>query len=272
MQDKYTKKCFSAFTFHENLRNLHHIMEILDPHLLINNIWAEFQSTFQLVIKGLIIGIVVSAPMGPTGILCIQRTMNKGREYGLVTGAGAATSDLFYAIITGFGMSFVMDFINQSENIFWLKVGGSILLFFFGIITFRSNPTKKLHTPSGQKGTLLNNYVSAFLVTVANPLIIFLFIALFAQFTFVVPTNLIGVLFGYLSIIAGAMLWWFGLTHALTKMKHTIGERGLVLMNRIIGGVVIFASIIYAFTTIFKISLRFYNLPEIIDAVKNLFS
>lgn len=247
-------------------------MEILDPHLLINNIWAEFQSTFQLVIKGLIIGIVVSAPMGPTGILCIQRTMNKGREYGLVTGAGAATSDLFYAIITGFGMSFVMDFINQSENIFWLKVGGSILLFFFGIITFRSNPTKKLHTPSGQKGTLLNNYVSAFLVTVANPLIIFLFIALFAQFTFVVPTNFLGVVFGYLSIIAGAMLWWFGLTHVLTKMKHTIGERGLVLMNRIIGGVVIFASIIYAFTTIFKISLRFYNLPEIIDAVKNLFS
>ncbi|MDO4211380.1 MAG: LysE family transporter [Bacteroidales bacterium] len=247
-------------------------MEILDPHLLINNIWAEFQSTFQLVIKGLIIGIVVSAPMGPTGILCIQRTMNKGREYGLVTGAGAATSDLFYAIITGFGMSFVMDFISQAENIFWLKVAGSIILFFFGIITFRSNPTKKLHTPSGQKGTLLNNYISAFLVTVANPLIIFLFIALFAQFTFVVPTNFLGVVFGYLSIIAGAMLWWFGLTHALTKMKHTVGEKGLVLMNRIIGGVVIFASIIYAFTTIFKISLRFYNLPEIIDAIKNLFT
>lgn len=242
-----------------------HIMDIIDPHLLINNIWAEFQSTFQLVIKGLIIGIVVSAPMGPTGILCIQRTMNKGREYGLVTGAGAATSDLFYAIITGFGMSFVMDFINQSENIFWLKVGGSVLLLIFGILTYRSDPTKKLHAPSGQKGTLLNNYVSAFLITVANPLIIFLFIALFAQFTFVVPTNLLGVLFGYLSIIAGAMLWWFGLTHVLTKMKHSVGEKGLVLMNRIIGGVVIFASVVYAFTTIFKISLRFYGLELILQ-------
>lgn len=247
-------------------------MEILDPHLLINNIWAEFQSTFQLVIKGLIIGIVVSAPMGPTGILCIQRTMNKGREYGLVTGAGAATSDLLYAIITGLGMSFVMDFINQAENIFWLKVAGSALLLIFGIITYRSNPTKKLHAPSGQKGTLLNNYVSAFLITVANPLIIFLFIALFAQFTFVVPTNLLGVLLGYLSIIGGAMLWWSGLTYLLTKMKHSIGDKGLIMMNRIIGGVVIFASVIYAFTTIFKISLRFYNINEIIEAVSKFFS
>lgn len=246
-------------------------MEILDPHIIINNIWAEFQSTFQLVIKGLIIGIVVSAPMGPTGILCIQRTMNKGRQYGLVTGAGAATSDLFYAIITGLGMSFVMDFIEQPENIFWLKVAGSILLLIFGIHTFRSNPTQKFHTPSGQKGTLLNNYVSAFLITVANPLIIFLFIALFAQFTFVVPTNLLGVLFGYLSIIGGAMLWWGGLTYLLTKMKHSIGDKGLVMMNRIIGGIVIFVSIIYAFTTIFKISFRFYNPQEIWNAVINCF-
>lgn len=233
---------------------------IVEPQLVITNIWAEFQSTFQLVIKGLIIGIVVSAPMGPTGILCIQRTMNKGREYGLVTGAGAATSDLFYAIITGLGMGFVMDFIEQPENIFWLKVFGSVLLLIFGIHTFRSNPTQKMHAPSGQKGTLLNNYASAFLITFANPLIVFLFIALFAQFTFVVPTNLIGVVCGYLSIIGGAMLWWGGLTYVLTKMKHSFGERGLVLMNRTIGSIVIVASIIYAFSTIFKISFRFYNI------------
>lgn len=246
-------------------------MEIFDPQLVITNIWAEFQSTFQLVIKGLIIGIVVSAPMGPTGILCIQRTMNKGRDYGLVTGAGAATSDLLYAIITGLGMSFVMDFIEQPENIFWLKVAGSALLLIFGIHTYRSRPTQKLHQPSGQKGTLLSNYASAFLITFANPLIIFLFIALFAQFTFVVPTNFLGVVLGYLSIIGGAMLWWGGLTYLLTKMKHSFGDRGLVLMNRTIGGIVIFASVVYAFTTIFKISFRFYNPQELLDAVLTIF-
>ena len=107
-------------------------LNIIEPQLI--NIWAEFQSTFQLVLKGLIIGIIVSAPMGPTGILCLQRTINKGRDYGLVTGAGAATSDLLYAAVTGFGMSFVMDFIDHPENIFWLKVIGSALLLIFGII------------------------------------------------------------------------------------------------------------------------------------------
>lgn len=229
----------------------------IEPQFI--NIWAEFQSTFQLVLKGLVIGIIVSAPMGPTGILCLQRTINKGRDYGLATGLGAATSDLLYAAITGFGMSFVMDVIDRPENIFWLKVLGSGLLLFFGIHTFRSTGLAKgMHKPSGQKGTLFNNYVSAFLITVANPLIVFLFIALFAQFTFVVPTNFFGLIFGFMSIFGGAMLWWAGLTYALTKMKRNIGTNGLVIMNRIIGSAVIAISIIYAFTTIFKISFRFY--------------
>lgn len=57
------------------------------------------------IFKGILIGIVASAPMGPVGVLCIQRTLNKGRWYGLVTGIGATISDFIYALITGFGMS-----------------------------------------------------------------------------------------------------------------------------------------------------------------------
>lgn len=67
----------------------------------------------ELILKGLLIGIIASAPMGPVGILCIQRTLNKGRWYGFVTGVGAAASDIIYALITGLGMSFVMDFIRR---------------------------------------------------------------------------------------------------------------------------------------------------------------
>ena len=86
---------------------------MIEMHLLdISDIWREFSSTLQLVLKGLIVGIVISAPMGPVGILCIQRTMKKGRIYGIATGAGAALSDFFYALMTGLGMSFVIDFIE----------------------------------------------------------------------------------------------------------------------------------------------------------------
>lgn len=239
-------------------------MDILETQVVtsistaIDPIWAEFQSTLQLVIKGLIIGIVVSAPMGPTGILCIQRTINKGRDYGLATGAGAALSDFIYAVITGLGMSYVLEYIERPEIIFVLKVLGSVLLLCFGIITYRSDSSKRLRKPSGNKGTLIGNFFSAFFITFANPLIIFLFVALYAQFTFVVPDNVIGLSMGYLSIIAGAMLWWGGLTYILSRMKSSIGSRGLVIMNRTIGCIVIFASLIYAAVTLFKINVKFF--------------
>lgn len=63
----------------------------------------------DFIFKGIAIGIIASAPMGPVGILCIQRTLNKGRWYGLMTGVGAAVSDIIYALIVGLGMGFIME-------------------------------------------------------------------------------------------------------------------------------------------------------------------
>ena len=85
------------------------------------------------MIKGILIGIIASAPMGPVGVLCVQRTLNKGRWYGFVTGIGAAASDFIYALITGFGMSFVMELVTEPKTLFALKIFGSILLLLFGI-------------------------------------------------------------------------------------------------------------------------------------------
>lgn len=78
----------------------------------------------DFIYKGMLIGIIASAPMGPVGVLCVQRTLNKGRWYGFITGVGAAVSDLFYAVITVYGMSFVMDFVNNQQNKFYLQIVG----------------------------------------------------------------------------------------------------------------------------------------------------
>ena len=86
----------------------------------------------DLVFKGMLIGMIASAPMGPVGILCVQRTLNKGRIYGLATGIGAAVSDIIYAGITGFGMGFVMAIINDEQNKFYLQIIGSVILLCFG--------------------------------------------------------------------------------------------------------------------------------------------
>ena len=165
------------------------------------------------------VGVVVSAPLGPVGVLCIQRTLNKGRWFGFVTGLGAALSDICYALLTGYGMSF-MDELILKHQIF-LQVVGSIMLLAFGIYTFRSNPVKALRPSSGKRGTYLHNFVTAFFVTFSNPLIIFLFIGLFARFSFVMPGSPIGF-----------------------KVRTRFNVRGIWMLNRIIGVAVIVAAMV----------------------------
>ena len=196
----------------------------------------------DLVFKGILIGIIASAPMGPVGILCVQRTLNKGRWYGFVTGVGAAVSDIFYALITGLGLSFVMD----------------IILLFFGIFCYRSNPMKNMHQSGKQKGSLMHNGVTAFFVTFSNPLIVFLFMALFAQFSFVVPHHPIEMCLGFLSIPFGALLWWYGLTWLIDKVRAIFDNNGILIINKVIGSLVILFSLVVLFGTVFNL----YKLPH----------
>ena len=212
----------------------------------------------DFVFKGILIGLVASAPMGPVGVLCIQRTLNKGRWYGFLTGIGACVSDIIYALITGFGMSFVMDFVGNEHNRFVLQLSGSVVLLLFGIYCYRSNPTKNMHQSNkNQKGTLAHNGITAFLVTLSNPLIIFLFIFLFAQFAFVVNDRPFEMTIGYISIIIGAMLWWFGLTWLIDKVRGKFDNYGIVLINRVVGCIVVIFSVIMLLGTVFNL----YKLP-----------
>ena len=204
----------------------------------------------DFIFKGMLIGMIASAPMGPVGVLCVQRTLNKGRWYGFVTGLGAAVSDIIYAAITGFGMSFVMDFINNSQNRFYLQIAGSLLLLGFGWYTYRTDPTKKIHHSGKNKGTLWHNGLTAFLVTFSNVLIVFLFLALYAQFAFVLPNHPFEMFVGFLSIFGGAMLWWWGLTWLVDKIRTKFDENGIKIINQIIGGGVMIGSVIMLFGTL----------------------
>ena len=129
------------------------------------------------------------------------------------------------------------------------------MLFIFGVYMYKTAPRNSMHQSSGGKGTLFHNFTTAFLITLSNPLIIFLFIALFNMLTFVIPGNWFGQCIGYLSIVAGAMLWWLGLTYVINKMRNSFGVKGIQRLNRTIGCIVFAASIIYAIMTVFKISL-----------------
>ena len=215
--------------------------------------WFENVTLLDLTVKGLMVGMVASAPMGPVGVWCIQRTLNKGRWYGFVTGLGAALSDIIYALITGMGMSFVLEFIEQPRTMYFLQLIGSIILFFFGYFTYRTKP--HLRPPSKNKGTLGKNFMTGFFVTLSNPLIILLFMALFARFTFVVPDHLGQQALGYLSIFLGAMLWWYGLTYVVDKLRATFELERISLINTIIGVIVMTVSILGLLSTLLGLTL-----------------
>ena len=209
---------------------------------------------FGMLFRGLIVGLVASAPMGPVGVLCIQRTLNKGRWYGFVTGAGAALSDLVYALLTGFCMSFVVDFFEH--QMFILQLVGSALLFGFGLYTYNSKPPQ-MHQPSLRKGTLTHNALTGLLVTLSNPLIIFLFVALFARFTFVIPGHPVEQGVGYLALLVGALLWWFGITYIVNNVRSRFNENGLKVLNRIIGIIVMVVALCGFCLTLGGGSLRY---------------
>lgn len=230
---------------------------MLPTVLEVHTFWQAFSvSTLELMLKGLLIGILVSAPMGPVGILIVNRTMQKGRRYGLVTGAGAAMSDIIYALFTGLGMSFAMDFVNNEQNVFVMKLIGSALLMVFGIYMFRADPTRGFRPSQNKgKGTLFHNFITGFLLTFSNPLIIFLFTAGFALLTFVVPEHIFEMCVGYLSILAGALLWWLGLTYLVDRLRKSFSMRRVRLMNHTIGIIVMIVSVGYAMLTLFHLSL-----------------
>ena len=206
----------------------------------------------------MLIGLIASAPMGPVGVLCVQRTLNKGRWYGFITGIGAVVSELICAAITAEGMSEVRDVLKNQQTRMYLQIVGSVLLLVFGLYTYKSDPTKKIHNSGNGRGTLWHNGVTAFLVTFSNPLIIFLFLASYAQFAFVMPNHPFEMVVGFLSIIFGALLWWYGLTWLIDKIRGKFDANGIRLINQVIGSVVVLCSIIMFFGTVTNL-YRFFK-------------
>ena len=201
----------------------------------------------EIIVKGIVIGVIASAPMGPVGVLCIQRTLNKGRAYGLVTGIGAALSDILYALLTGYGLNLLYDVISNPSTVYWMQLIGAIIMFIFGVHTFRSNPVQNTRNVSRNKSSLLRNGMTGFFITLSNPMIILLFVALFFPLNFVIPEmSLPNQCSGYVAIFAGAMLWWLFITYVVNKLKARFDVRGIWIINRVIGGAVMIGSLVGA--------------------------
>lgn len=196
-----------------------------------------------IIMRGLLIGILISAPMGPIGMLCIQRTLSKGRWPAFFTGVGAAFSDIFYCLLTGLGLSFITDFITSHQLI--LQITGSLVIIIYGIYLLKNNPTRDLKPPTEKNNNLFKNIGSGFLLTLSNPLILFFIISLFARFNFLSNEyQFYHYIIGFISIFAGALLWWYFITFSVNKVRSHFNMRSLWLLNRIVATILIIMAVV----------------------------
>jgi threonine/homoserine/homoserine lactone efflux protein len=197
-------------------------------------------STLQLVLAGIGIGLLVSAPIGPVNVLVIQRAVSGGFWAGLAAGLGAVIGDGLLAAIAAFSVTAISDAMSAYSG--WIKLIGGVLLVGFGFTLLVTRPA--LAIPVGQKSHLLEHtgiIPQTFFLTVTNPGAVLGMAAMIGGLG-----SLIGGLNTYLealllvaAVMGGSLLWWLGLSELIATIRHKLTEGRLKLINRIAGAVLI---------------------------------
>jgi len=189
----------------------------------------------SFLVKGLIIGFSIAAPVGPIGVLCIRRTLAKGRTSGLLSGLGAATADAIYGCIAGFGLTFISNFLISQQV--WLHLIGGMFLCYLGLKTFLSRPAEQAAPAKGN--SLVGAYASTFFLTLTNPITILCFAAIFAGLGLGSVTRHYGSAAALaLGVFTGSAVWWFILSSSVSMFRTKLNPHGLSWVNRISGIVI----------------------------------
>ena len=192
----------------------------------------EEVTNISFLLRGFIIGFSIAAPVGPIGVLCIRRTLAEGRASGLVSGLGAATADAIYGCIAGFGLTFISSLLISQQAGFRL-VGGAFLCY-LGLKTFLARPAEQAAPAKGYG--LVGAYASTLFLTLANPMTILSFAAIFAGLgvgsasgNYVFAGLLVS------GVFMGSALWWLILSGTVGMLRTRFNPNGLRWVNRISG-------------------------------------
>ncbi len=187
-------------------------------------------------LKGLLLGFSIAAPVGPIGILCIQRSLNRGFWAGFVSGLGAATADTVYGLIAAFGITAVSTIMIAQADL--LGIAGGLFLCYLGVKTFTSKPATV--AMADQSSSYIGAYASTFTLTITNPMTILAFTLIFsgmglASATSTTATSAMMVL----GVFTGSSLWWLLLTGGASWLKDRFDAHKMGWINRIAGVVIV---------------------------------
>jgi threonine/homoserine/homoserine lactone efflux protein len=191
--------------------------------------------TLNLLFLGIIIGLMVAVPVGPLGLLCVNRALSRGPLHGLFSGMGVATADALGAGISALGMTLVSDFLMDHQM--FLRTGGGLFLCYLGIKIYRTKPATRV--PLNEGGSLARSYATTFFITVSNPVTFLSFVAIYAGWG---VQSLSGhylaaaVLAG--GVFAGSVLWWLAIALGLVLFRDRFSHDVLGWIHRISGAVI----------------------------------
>lgn len=184
------------------------------------------------LLKGLLLGFSIAAPVGPIGVLCIRRTLASGMLSGLVSGLGTATADAIYGLVAAFGVTVIAS--TLLDNQVWLRLVGGLFLAYLGCTTFQAEPATR--AAEIRSGGFMAAYVSAFFLTLTNPLTIISFAAVFAGLGVGGPVGSdVAAAFLVLGVFAGSAAWWLALSAAVSVFRSRLDQRRLKAVNRLSG-------------------------------------
>ena len=192
--------------------------------------------SIAFLLKGLVIGFSIAAPVGPIGVLCIKRTLADGRMSGLVSGLGAATADALYGAIAGFGLTLISAFLLDQQT--WISLVGGAFLCYLGLKTFISKPAEQDVRAHG--GNLISAYLSTFVLTLTNPLTILSFAAIFAGLGLGATDGdfaSAGILVS--GVFLGSAAWWLLLSGGVSLLRQRFDQQVMAWVNRASGVIIL---------------------------------
>ncbi len=182
--------------------------------------------------KGLVAGFIIAAPVGPVGVLCVQRTLHQGRVAGLLSGLGAAVADAAYGCVAAFGLSLISGWLQTHEALF--RLGGGLFLLFMAWRMLRAalHPAPAVAAAGSSNEGPIACFVSTFILTATNPITIVAFLGIFAFFgigAFGLSNEMAAwLVFG---VFAGSSIWWLSLAGLAGAFRHRLGNGGLKWIN-----------------------------------------
>jgi threonine/homoserine/homoserine lactone efflux protein len=200
-------------------------------------------SEFEIILKGIVLGLAISMPLGPIGIILVNRTIKRGFLSGFFSGLGMAAADTLLAAIGGIGFSVIVSFIKEQR--FLISIVAGVIIIGVGLKVLLSNPVKDFRNREKANKSLWRDFYSLFVLTISNPYTIFIFVAFFSGIHVngtvnpgLVPFLLIP------GILAGAVTWWFLLSYFVSRFKKKIRLRSIVKVNKVAGVAIIVLGLI----------------------------